>query len=195
MPMSNANRTGFYPNVLPSPPQASFPSTWLQAVRGAVQTPASPQQQRFRLLVPGTSGCPFIQISLMMRSRSSRRWARSSSSAEVKTFLFRVLSKRRCLRTEMSDAVSELPSSLSLLSLLLAPSCWNFLLRWRRRQSVWQEIFVTKAAKVRTSPMQTPETKYRATRSGFSGEKCTVRSRGGKDNSSLMALVSGGRCS
>lgn len=103
-----------------------------------------------------------------MRSRSSRRCARSSSSAEVNTFLFKLLSKRRCLRMEMSEAVSELPSSLSLLSLLLSWSCRNFF-RGRRRQSVWQEILITRAARVRTSPMHTPDTKYRAARSGFSG--------------------------
>lgn len=118
--------------------------------------------------MPGTSGWPFIQISLMMRSRSSSLWARSSSSAEVKTFLFKVLSKRRCLRIEMSEAASELPSSLSLLLLLLSRSCRNFF--WGGcRQSVWQEILITKAARVRTSPMHTPETKYKAARSGFSG--------------------------
>jgi hypothetical protein len=116
--------------------------------------------------VPGTSGCPFIQISLMIRSRSSKRCARSSSSAEVNTFLFKVLSKRRCLRTERSEAVSSLPSSLSLLS-LHSRSC-KHLLRGPRRQSVWQEILITKAAKVRNRPMHTPETKYRAARSGFS---------------------------
>ena len=102
----------------------------------------------------------------MIRSRSSSRWARSSSSTEVKTFLFRVLSKRRCLRTEMSDAASKLPSSLSLLLLLLS---WSFRSFWEcRQQSVWQEILITKAARVRTSPIHTPETKYRAAPSGFS---------------------------
>ncbi|KAK2505572.1 hypothetical protein MC885_007727, partial [Smutsia gigantea] len=92
----------------------------------------------------------FIQISLMMRSRSSSRWARCSSSADVNTFLFKVLSKRRCLLTDRSDAVSKLPSSLSLLSLLLSGSCTTFF-RGCRRQSVWQEILITKAARVTSS--------------------------------------------
>lgn len=114
--------------------------------------------------MPGMSGWPFIQISRMMRSRSSSRCALSSSSAEVKTFVFKVLSNLRCRRADTSDVVSE-SASLSLLSLSLSRG--GFFVE-ERLQSVRQDTLSTRASRVRTSPMHTPETKYRAARSGFS---------------------------
>lgn len=116
------------------------------------------------------SGCPFIQISRIIRSRSSSRCARSSSSAEVNT-LPSVRSKRRWRRADRSEVLSQ-SESLSLVSLVLSAvfpvflgACFCLL------QSVRQEICTTNAMRVRTSPKHTPHTKYRAARSGWSAEK------------------------
>lgn len=80
--------------------------------------------------------------------------------------MFKVLSNLRCLRADRSDVVSE-SSSLSLLSLSLSRSRDGFF-TGDCLQSVRQDTLSTKAARVNTRPMHTPETKYRAARSGFS---------------------------
>lgn len=122
-----------------------------------------------RLRVPGMSGCPFIQISRMIRSRSSSRCALSSSSADVNTFMLSVRSKRRCRRADRSELVSQSESE-SLESedesagraCFLAGSCWP---GW---QSVRQEMWSTRAKRVRKRPKHTPQTKKSAALSGWS---------------------------
>ncbi|PWA27685.1 hypothetical protein CCH79_00000429 [Gambusia affinis] len=87
-----------------------------------------------------------LQISRMIRSLSSSRWARSSSSAEVKTFMLSVRSKRLCLRADRSDVVSQSESE-SLESEDEWAGRGGFLTtgRFRAWQSVRQEIWTTRA--------------------------------------------------
>lgn len=122
-----------------------------------------------RLRVPGMSGWPFIQISRMIRSLSSSLCALSSSSADVNTFMLSVRSKRRCLRADRSEVVSQSESE-SLESEVESAGCARFLAggRWRGWQSVRQEIWTTRAKSVRKRPKHTPQTKKSAALSGWS---------------------------
>lgn len=122
-----------------------------------------------RLRVPGMSGWPFIQISRMIRSLSSSRWALSSSSADVNTFMFSVRSKRLCLLAERSEVVSQSESE-SLESEDKSAGRARFLAGGRSRgwQSVRQEIWTTRAKRVRKRPKHTPQTKNKAALSGWS---------------------------
>lgn len=115
------------------------------------------------------SGCPFIQISRMIRSLSSSLCALSSSSADVNTFMLSVRSKRRCLRADRSEVVSQSESE-SLESEDESGGRGRFLAggRWRGWQSVRQEICTTRAKRVRKRPKHTPQTKNSAALSGWS---------------------------
>lgn len=116
------------------------------------------------------SGCPFIQISRMIRSLSSSLCALSNSSADVNTFMLRVRSNLRCRRAERSEALSQSESE-SLESDDELGGCTRFLTggRWRGWQSVRQEIWTTRAKSVRKRPKHTPQTKKSAALSGWSG--------------------------
>lgn len=116
------------------------------------------------------SGCPFIQISRMIRSLSSSLCALSSSSADVNTFMLSVRSNLRCRRAERSEALSQSESE-SLESEDELGGCARFLTggRWRGWQSVRQEIWTTRARSVRKRPKHTPQTKKSAALSGWSG--------------------------
>lgn len=117
------------------------------------------------------SGCPFIQISRMIRSLSSSLCALSSSSADVNTFMLSVRSNLRCRRAERSEALSQSESE-SLESDDELGGCARFFTggRWRRWQSVRQEIWTTSAKSVRKRPKHTPQTKKSAALSGWSAE-------------------------
>lgn len=121
--------------------------------------------------MPGMSGCPFIQISRMIRSLSSSLCALSSSSADVNTFMLSVRSKRRCRRADRSEALSQSESE-SLESDEELGGWGRFFTagRWCRWQSVRQEIWTTRAKRVRKRPKQTPQTKKSAALSGWSAE-------------------------
>lgn len=122
-----------------------------------------------RLRVPGMSGCPFIQISRMIRSLSSSLCALSSSSADVNTFMLSVRSNRRCRRADRSEVVSQSESE-SLESEDESAGRARFLAggRWRGWQSVRHEIWTTRAKRVRKRPRHTPQTKKSAALSGWS---------------------------
>lgn len=120
------------------------------------------------------SGCPFIQISRMIRSRSSSLCALSSSSADVNTFMLSVRSNRRCRRADRSEVVSQSESeSLESDDELVGRARFLAEGRWRGWQSVRQEIWTTRAKSVRKRPKHTPQTKKSAALSGWSvmGEK------------------------
>lgn len=115
------------------------------------------------------SGCPFIQISRMIRSLSSSLCALSSSSADVNTFMLSVRSNRLCLRADRSEVVSQSESE-SLESEDESAGRARFLAGglWRGWQSVRQEIWTTRAKSVRKRPKHTPQTKKSAALSGWS---------------------------
>ncbi|KAG7239668.1 hypothetical protein INR49_028604, partial [Caranx melampygus] len=116
------------------------------------------------------------QISRMILSLSSSLCARSSSSADVNTFMLSVRSNRLCLRAERSEVVSQSESE-SLESEDESAGRARFLTggRWRGWQSVRQEIWTTRAKSVRKRPKHTPQTKKSAALSGWSVMEVKMR--------------------
>lgn len=127
--------------------------------------------------VPRMSGCPFLQISLMILSLSSKRWARSNSSAEVNTFTFPsnvlwwlpmgnsvlqlviVASTSPTLSSFSSSSSSSSSLSSSSSSSQKSFSCFLSGVGGAGVVRGLQEIRITNRQRVSTRPKHTPMTK------------------------------------
>uniref|UniRef100_L7N1B3 Uncharacterized protein n=1 Tax=Myotis lucifugus TaxID=59463 RepID=L7N1B3_MYOLU len=114
--------------------------------------------------VPSRSGCPVRQISRRIRSRSSKRCARSSSSADVKTLMLTVPSGSA--DSSGLGSVSSGPSRVTVSSSSSSSSSSSRAPRGSRRRARSrgrgrgaQEMVMTSRHRVSSSPKQTPSTK------------------------------------